>query len=163
VAGEFLTGLISAGTTSAMVFGSHFAGAMDIFFSAAARAGLRVTSGLVTSDRNLPESLLTDVDRSIAEGQALIDAWHGKGRLRYAVTPRFSFSAGPELLAAGGALVAANPGIWVTSHLNENLDESPGSPRSTPRRSTTSTPTTGRDCSGGAPCSHTMSTRRIGS
>jgi guanine deaminase len=126
VAGEFLTGLIAAGTTSAMVFGSHFAGAMDIFFSAAARAGLRVTSGLVTSDRNLPESLLTDVDRSVAEGQALIDAWHGKGRLRYAVTPRFSFSAGPELLAAGGQLVADNPGIWVTSHLNENLDEVSG-------------------------------------
>ena len=126
VAGEFLTGLISAGTTSAMVFGSHFASAMDIFFSAAAEAGLRVTSGLVTSDRNLPQALLTDVDRSIAEGQALIDAWHGKGRLRYAVTPRFSFSAGPELLAAGGQLVAENPGIWVTSHLNENVDEVAG-------------------------------------
>lgn len=126
VAGEFLTGLISAGTTSAMVFGSHFASAVDIFFSAAQKAGLRVTAGLVTSDRNLPEALLTDVDRSIAEGQRLIDRWHGKGRLRYAVTPRFSFSAGPELLAAGGALVEANPGIWVTSHLNENRDEIAG-------------------------------------
>ncbi|WP_209372986.1 guanine deaminase [Brevibacterium renqingii] len=126
VAGEFLTGLQAAGTTSAMVFGSHFASAMDIFFSAAAEAGLRITSGLVTSDRNLPEPLLTDVDRSVAEGQALIDRWHGAGRLRYAVTPRFSFSAGPELLAAGGALAEANPDIWVTSHLNENRDEIAG-------------------------------------
>ena len=114
VAGEFLTGLISAGTTSAMVFGSHFASAMDIFFSAASESGLRITSGLVTGDRNLPEALLTDVERSTEESQALIDRWHGKGRLRYAVTPRFSFSAGPELLAAGGRLVEENPGIWVT-------------------------------------------------
>ena len=126
VAGEFLTGLISAGTTSAMVFGSHFASAMDIFFSAASESGLRITSGLVTSDRNLPESLLTDVERSTKESQALIDRWHGNGRLRYAVTPRFSFSAGPELLAAGGRLVEENPGIWVTSHLNENVDEISG-------------------------------------
>ena len=126
VAGEFLTGLTSAGTTSAMVFGSHFATAMDVLFSRAAEVGLRMTSGLVTSDVNLPEALLTNVERSHAEGQALIDRWHGVGRLRYAVTPRFSFSAGPELLAAGGRLVAENPGIWVTSHLNENLDEIAG-------------------------------------
>ncbi|MDN5807504.1 MAG: guanine deaminase [Brevibacterium sp.] len=126
LAGEFLTGLTSAGTTSAMVFGSHFASAMDTFFSQAAEVGLRITSGLVTSDRILPEPLLTSVERSVSQSQDLIDRWHGVGRLRYAVTPRFSFSAGQELLAAGGQLVADNPGIWVTSHLNENRDEIAG-------------------------------------
>lgn len=126
VAGEFLTGLTSAGTTSAMVFGSHFATAMDSFFTQAAEIGLRITSGLVTSDKMLPETLLTSVERSVSESQDLIDRWHGKGHLRYAVTPRFSFSAGQELLAAGGQLVADNPGIWVTSHLNENRDEIAG-------------------------------------
>lgn len=126
LAGEFLTGLTSAGTTSAMVFGSHFATAVDALFSQAAEAGLRITSGLVTSDRILPEELLTSVERSVSESQGLIDRWHGKGHLRYALTPRFSFSAGPELLAAGGQVVADNPGIWVTSHLNENHDEIAG-------------------------------------
>lgn len=126
LAGEFLTGLTSAGTTSAMVFGSHFATAMDTFFTQAAEVGLRITSGLVTSDTILPEPLLTSVERSVSESQDLIDRWHGKGHLRYAVTPRFSFSAGQELLAAGGQLVADNPGIWVTSHLNENRDEIAG-------------------------------------
>ncbi|WP_166970105.1 guanine deaminase [Brevibacterium atlanticum] len=126
VAGEFLTGLASAGTTSAMVFGSHFASAVDILFARAAEVGLRITAGLVTSDRNLPEPLLTDVDRSVDEGQELIDRWHGKGRLRYAITPRFSFSASQELMAAGGALLEANPDVWVTSHLNENHDEIAG-------------------------------------
>ncbi|GAA1870156.1 guanine deaminase [Brevibacterium marinum] len=126
VAGEFLTGLTSAGTTSAMVFGSHFASAVDTLFSQAAEVGLRITSGLVTSDRILPEELLTSVERSVAESQDLIDRWHGTGHLRYAITPRFSFSAGQELLAAGGRLAADNPGVWVTSHLNENRDEVAG-------------------------------------
>ncbi|MDN5588305.1 MAG: guanine deaminase [Brevibacterium sp.] len=126
LADEFLTGLTSAGTTSAMVFGSHFATAVDALFSRAAEAGLRITSGLVTSDRILPEELLTSVERSVSESQGLIDRWHGKGHLRYALTPRFSFSAGQELLAAGGQVVADNPGIWVTSHLNENHDEIAG-------------------------------------
>src|SRR5699024_6587304 len=126
VAEEFLTGLTAAGTTSAMVVGAHVGAAMDIFLSAAATAGLRTPAGLVTSDRTLPEARLTDGEASVAEGQRLSDAWHGAGRLRYAVTPRFSCSAGPELLAAGGALVADNPDIWVTSHINENRDEVTG-------------------------------------
>lgn len=123
LAEEFLHGLISSGTTSAMVFGSHFASAVDILFAHASQLGIRMTAGLVTSDRNLPEPLLTTIDKSMVESQQLIDRWHGKGRLRYAVTPRFSLSAGEELLAAGGQLVRDNPGIMVTSHLNENHDE----------------------------------------
>ena len=75
LAGEFLTGLTSAGTTSAMVFGSHFASAVDILFAQAAEVGLRITTGLVTSDRNLPDILVTDVDRSVRESQELIDRW----------------------------------------------------------------------------------------
>ena len=126
VASEFLTGLTSAGTTSAMVFGSHFASAVDILFSQAAEVGLRITSGLVTSDMNLPEALRTTPERSAAESQDLIDRWHGEGRLRYAITPRFSFSASQELLASGGQLLADNPDVWVTSHLNENHDEIAG-------------------------------------
>ena len=59
VAGEFLSGLTSAGTTTALVFGSHFAEAMESFFGAADRSGLRITAGLVLSDRVLPASLLT--------------------------------------------------------------------------------------------------------
>lgn len=126
IAKEFLTGLTSAGTTSAMVFGSHFATAMDIFFAQAAEVGLRITSGLVTSDRILPEALLTNVERSVTESQGLIDRWHGKDRLRFAITPRFSFSASRDLLAAGGQLLADNSDVWVTSHLNENRDEITG-------------------------------------
>ena len=51
VAREFVAGLAQAGTTTALVFGAHFAPAVDALFTEAARVGLRVTSGLVVSDR----------------------------------------------------------------------------------------------------------------
>ena len=51
--GEFVSGLAQAGTTTALVFGAHFAPAVDALFTEAARVGLRVTSGLVVSDRLL--------------------------------------------------------------------------------------------------------------
>ena len=39
VAGEFLDGLAAVGTTTALVFGAHFAPAVDILFTQAARDG----------------------------------------------------------------------------------------------------------------------------
>ncbi|SJM50198.1 guanine deaminase [Gulosibacter sp. 10] len=123
VAAEFVTGLARSGTTTALVFGSHYAAAVDALFAEADRVGLRIASGLVTSDRNLPEPLLTAPERSHEEASRLIQRWHGSGRLRYAVTPRFAYSASAELLESDAALLDEAPGVLVTSHLNENLDE----------------------------------------
>ncbi|MEP6856702.1 MAG: amidohydrolase family protein, partial [Pedococcus sp.] len=89
VARDFVTGLVDAGTTTALVFGSHFATAVDSMFAAADVAGLRVTTGLVVSDRNLRPELLSTPDRAYDEARGLAERWHGHGRLRYAVTPRF--------------------------------------------------------------------------
>ncbi|WP_109510415.1 guanine deaminase [Nocardioides speluncae] len=123
VAEEFVRSLAAAGTTSALVFGSHFAPAVGVLFEAAARLGLRVTCGLVTSDGILREELLTTPDRAYAEGLALADRWHGTGRARYAVTPRFSLSCTDPMLAACGALHSDVEGSFFTSHLNENKQE----------------------------------------
>ena len=123
VATEFVHGLIAAGTTSAMVFGSHFASAVDSLFAEADRAGLRVTAGLVVGDRVLREDLLTTPERAHEEGQALAARWHGQGRLRYAVTPRFSLFASPELLESCASLAKDVDGAWFTSHINENVAE----------------------------------------
>jgi guanine deaminase len=57
VANEFLAGLADAGTTTALVFGAHFATAMEVFFAAAERSGLRITAGQVVSDRGLQPDL----------------------------------------------------------------------------------------------------------
>lgn len=123
VAATFLGGLAQAGTTSALVFGSHFASAMNIFFEAAAASGLRITSGLVVSDRNLREDLHTTPERATAEATQLIETWHGRGHLRYAVTPRFSVSASEAMLEACAEVLASTPGAFFTSHVNENREE----------------------------------------
>jgi guanine deaminase len=123
VAAEFLGGLVQAGTTTALVFGAHFAPAVDVLFQQAARIGLRVTSGLVVSDRILREDLLTTPERAYHEGLALAQRWHGRARNRYAVIPRFSLSCGKDLLVACGSLLRDVSGSWFTSHINENVRE----------------------------------------
>lgn len=123
VATDFVRGLVGAGTTTALVFGSHFAGAVDAVFTEAARVGLRITSGLVVSDRLLRDDLLTSPARALEESVALAQRWHGTGRARYAVTPRFSLSCTDELLAACAEALATVPGAMVTSHVNENVRE----------------------------------------
>lgn len=121
VAAEFLDGLMASGTTSALVFGSHFAPAMDELFAAAAHRGLNITSGLVLSDRILRPELLNSPETALADSADLILRWHDRGRLRYAVTPRFSLSASDDMLDACAQLLGK--GVWFTSHINENLAE----------------------------------------
>ncbi|MEW6420244.1 MAG: guanine deaminase [Deinococcota bacterium] len=123
VAREFLSALASNGTTTALVFGSHYASAMDVFFEEAARTGLRVVAGQVVSDRLLRPELHTTPERAYSEGKALIERWHGVGRVLYAVTPRFALSASEGILDACGALMREFPDIRFTSHINENLRE----------------------------------------
>ncbi len=123
VAAEFVAALLEAGTTTALAFGSHFAPAVDALFEAAAAGGLRITSGLVVGDRMLRPDLHTSAQRGYDEGRALAARWHGAGRSRYAVIPRFALSCSDDLLAACGQLHRDLPDSWFTSHLNENLDE----------------------------------------
>jgi guanine deaminase len=121
VAGDFLGGLLASGTTSALVFGSHFAPAMDELFVAAERSGLNITAGLVLSDRSLRPDLLQTPQAALADSTDLIGRWHDRGRLRYTVTPRFSVSASNEMLDVCAQLLEA--GVWFTSHVNENVAE----------------------------------------
>ena len=98
-------------------------GAVDVLFEQAARVGLRITGGLVVSDRLLRDDLLTTPQRAYDEALALARRWHGVGRSRYAVVPRFSLSCTGDLLDACAALLRDVPGSWFTSHINENVRE----------------------------------------
>ena len=123
VAAEFVDGLVRAGTTTALVFGAHFPAAVDTLFERAASTGLRVASGLVVSDRLLRDELLTTPEQAYAEAVALAARWHGKDRLRYAVTPRFSLSTSDAMLEACAAVLRDVEGALFTSHINENTAE----------------------------------------
>jgi len=123
VARDFVTGLVAAGATSALVFGAHFAPAVDALFTEASAVGLRVASGLVVSDRLLDPALLTTPGRAHEESLALAARWHGTARQRYAVTPRFSLSCTDDLLSACAQVLQDVPGAAFTSHVNENPAE----------------------------------------
>lgn len=119
----FVRALARNGTTTALVFGSHFPGAQEALFAAAAKSGLRIASGLVVSDRNLRPELERSPERALADSQTLIERWHGRGRLRYAITPRFSVSCSEAMLEACAALHEQADGLLFTSHVNENPEE----------------------------------------
>ena len=119
----FLRQLALNGTTTALVFGAHFAPAMDVFFEEAAQSGLRITSGLVLGDRLLTDALHTTPERAYTENKRLIKTWHNKDRLRYAVTPRFSLSCGDALLEVCSTLMGETSDLFFTSHINEQTDE----------------------------------------
>ncbi|MAK90631.1 MAG: guanine deaminase [Oceanospirillaceae bacterium] len=119
----FLNELLKNGTTTALVFGTVHKGSVDAFFNASEKRNTRMICGKVMMDRNAPEDLCDTVESSVADTQALIDSWHGKGRQLYAITPRFAITSTPEQLAAAGKLLADNPGVYMQTHLAENKDE----------------------------------------
>src|SRR5690606_20449698 len=67
---------------------------------------------------------LTDTAQSAYDDSlALIDRWHGKGRLHYAITPRFAPTSTPAQLEAAASLWQLRPGTYMQTHLSENLAE----------------------------------------
>jgi guanine deaminase len=123
VAGVFVDELLRNGTTTALVFGTVHAHSADAIFEAAEAKGMRLIAGKVLMDSNCPDELRDDPESAYAESKALIERWHGKGRLGYAITPRFALTSSEAQLAAAGRLAAEYPGVWVHTHLAENLEE----------------------------------------
>jgi guanine deaminase len=126
---RFVRALTAHGTTTALVFGSHFSPATAALFDAAREAGVRVISGLVVSDRYLRPELHQSPGDAHRDSTALIHRYHRRGRLLYAVTPRFALSASEPMLEMCGALLAEHDGLRVQTHINESLAEIAEVPR----------------------------------
>jgi len=123
VAGVFVDELLRNGTTSALVFGTVHAHSADAIFEAAEAKGRRLIAGKVLMDTNCPEELRDDPESAYADSKALIDRWHGKARLGYAITPRFALTSSEAQLEAAGRLAKEHPEVWVHTHLAENHEE----------------------------------------
>lgn len=123
VAQAFTHALVAHGTTTALVFGAHFAPATAALFAAAVATGLRLVSGMVLSDRHLRPELHQTPAAAYRESSELIRQFHGQGRLLYAVTPRFALSTSEAMLEVCQTLMAETPGLRFQSHLNENALE----------------------------------------
>ena len=123
IAEIFLDNLLRNGTTTAAVYPTVHRQSVDAFFAAAGARNLRMICGKVMMDRNCPDFLRDDVAGAEADNRALIERWYNKGRLGYALTPRFAPTSTPEQLVMAGRLYRDHPGLWLQTHLAENHDE----------------------------------------
>jgi guanine deaminase len=123
VAEFFLDELIRNGTTSALVFGTVHKESVEAFFTAAQKRCLRMICGKVLMDRNAPDYLIETCERGYLESRELASRWHGVDRLSYAVTPRFAPTSSNEQLAMAGKLLREHNGLYLHTHLAENISE----------------------------------------
>lgn len=123
MAASFLDELIGHGVTTAAVYAtSHPVSATAIFEAALAR-DMCLIAGKVVMDRNAPAVVCDTPQRAYDETKALISAWHGKGRLAYAITPRFAITSTPAQMSAIQTLIAEHPDCYVQTHLSEHPEE----------------------------------------
>ncbi|MGB1262127.1 MAG: guanine deaminase [Cognaticolwellia sp.] len=123
VAEFFLTQLLAAGTTTALVFGTVHKASVDAFFTVAQQKKLRMICGKVLMDQNCPDYLSDTAQSGYDDSKALIEKWHNIDRLQYAITPRFAPTSSSAQLNKAGQLLAENPGVYLQSHLCENKAE----------------------------------------
>lgn len=123
VAAFFFDEMQRQGVTTAMTFCTSHAGSVDALMSQAQSRGLRWMGGRCLMDRNAPDGVRDENEKSLRESEQLIGRWHGQGRLGYAITPRFVPSCSDAQLAGAGELAAAYPDVWIQSHVAENREE----------------------------------------
>lgn len=123
VASVFCDALLRNGTTTACIYCAVYAQSVDALFEEAMRRNMRLIAGKCMMDRNVPEALHDTAQSGYDQSKALIERWHGKGRLLYAITPRWAGSSTPAQLEAAGALWREHPDLNVQTHIAENRTE----------------------------------------
>ena len=123
MADAFLNLLTDHGTTTAVAFCSVHPQSADALFTAAHARNMAMVAGKVMMDRNAPPEVLDTPQQGYDDSKALIARWHGTGRQRYAITPRFAITSTPEQMEMAGQLVREHPDCHIQTHLSENRDE----------------------------------------
>ncbi len=119
----FLDELARNGTTTAVAYCTAHPASAEALFTAAHRRNAGMIAGNSVMNRNGPPGLLAPASTAISDSRDLIRRWHGTGRQRYAVTPRFAITSTDEQLAELGALLKEFPTVLMQTHLDENLNE----------------------------------------
>jgi len=123
IARSYFNLALANGTTSMCSFCTIHPESVDAFFAEALSRGMRVAGGKTCMDRNAPEGLRDTPQSAYDDSRAALEKWHGKGRLTYAITPRFSPTSTPEQLEALGALWREHPDCLMQTHLSEQVPE----------------------------------------
>jgi len=119
----FLDELARQGTTSACVLGSVHAQSVESLFAQAHTRSLRLVAGKCLMDAHAPANLRDTADGGVQASADLAARWHDRGRLAYAITPRFAGTSSRRQLELAGALASAQPGLYIQSHVAESVDE----------------------------------------
>jgi guanine deaminase len=120
---RFFDNVLAAGTTTVQAFTSSSPVSTEAFFDEANKRKMRVIGGLTGIDRYAPDDTLDTPENFYRDSTALIEKYHGKNRILYAITPRFGLGASNELLAACQRLKQENPDLWINTHISENPAE----------------------------------------
>ncbi|NJM29618.1 MAG: guanine deaminase [Rhizobiales bacterium] len=119
----FLDRLLQHGTTAAMAFCSVHKASADALFAAAEKRGMALIAGKTMMDRNAIPEVQDTPELGARESEELYRIWHGRARLRYAVTPRFAVTSTDAQLAASGELLKSLPDALLQTHLSESPGE----------------------------------------
>ncbi len=123
VAKIFLRESLKNGVTTSCVYCTVYPQSVDALFEEAEKLGMRLAAGKVMMDRNAPEDLRDTPQSGYDESKALIAKWHDRGRLMYAITPRFAATSSREQLEMAGALCREHPDCFMQTHVSENQRE----------------------------------------
>lgn len=123
VAKVFLDECLKNGITTNCVYCTVFPQSVDALFEEAERLGMRIAAGKVLMNRNAPDYLLDTTQSGYDDSKALIGKWHGRGRLMYAITPRFAPTSTADQLESAGALWSEFPDCYMQTHVSENRSE----------------------------------------
>ena len=117
---RFFENVLAGGTTTVQAFTTTSPVATEQFFDAATRRNMLVIGGVTGIDQFAPETTTSTPEEFYADSKAMIEKYHGKGRNRYAITPRFALGASEALLLACQRLKSEHPDLWVNTHISEN-------------------------------------------
>jgi guanine deaminase len=120
---RFCDALLAHGTTSAVVFPTVHKVSADRLLAAAHERNMRLITGKVLMDRHAPPALTDTVASAERDTVDLIDRWHGRGRLSYAMTVRFAPTSTPAQLDMAGRFMREVPGLYMQTHVAENQAE----------------------------------------
>lgn len=123
IATLFFDELINHGVTSAAVYTTSHPASTTAFFNEALSRNMCMIGGKVLMDRHAPACVSDTPQRAYDESAALIDTWHNRARLAYAISPRFALTSSHEQMSAIQALITDHPDCYIQTHLSENQSE----------------------------------------
>jgi guanine deaminase len=119
----FLSRLFAHGTTSAMAFCSSHKVCAEALFAAAQKRNMALITGKTLMDRNAIPAVEDEVEQGAIDTLDLHEKYHGMGRLRHAVTPRFAITSTEAQLQMAGEVLRRCPGALMQTHLSESARE----------------------------------------